>query len=68
VGDYRWWKAACQDLDGKVAGIRWYQDAKVISSGLTIRVKKSDLTGTWRFEATDDAGGMYHETLNAPTP
>ena len=68
VGDYRWWKAACQDLDGKVAGIRWYQDAKVISSGLTIRVKKSDLTGTWRFEAADDAGGMYRETLNAPTP
>lgn len=66
VGDYRWWKAACQDSDGRVASLRWYQDAKVISSGLTIRVKKSDLTGTWRFEAVDDAGGAYRETLIGP--
>ncbi|MFA5110828.1 MAG: Ig-like domain-containing protein [Desulfobaccales bacterium] len=63
AGDYRWWKAACQDSDGRVAGYRWYQDDKLISSGQSIRAKKSDLIGTWRFEALDDAGGAYRETL-----
>jgi hypothetical protein len=63
AGDYRWWKAACQDTDGRVAGYRWYQDDKLISSGQSIRVKKSDLTGTLRFEATDDAQGTYSENL-----
>jgi hypothetical protein len=63
AGDYRWWKAACQDTDGRVAGYRWYQDDKLISSGQSIRVKKSDLTGTLRFEAIDDAQGTYSESL-----
>ncbi|MHB9072002.1 MAG: Ig-like domain-containing protein [Desulfobaccales bacterium] len=62
-GDYRWWKAACQDSDGRVVALRWYQDDKVISSGQSIRVKKSDLTGTLRFEAHDDAGGTYRTVL-----
>ncbi len=63
AGDYHWWKAACQDTDGRVTGYRWYQDEKLISSGQSIRVKKSDLTGTLRFEAIDDAQGTYKETL-----
>jgi hypothetical protein len=63
AGDYKWWKAACQDTDGRVAGYRWYQDDKLISSGQCIRVKKSDLTGTLRFEAIDDAQGTYSEIL-----
>ena len=66
AGDYRWWKAACQDSDGRVAGYRWYQDDKLISSGQSIRVKKSDLTGTLRFEAIDDAQGTYSEILFLP--
>jgi hypothetical protein len=63
VGDYKWWKAACTDADGRVAGYRWYQDDKLISSGQAIRVKKTDLSGAYRFEALDDAQGKYCEPL-----
>jgi large repetitive protein len=66
AGDYRWYKASCQDPDGRVSALRWYQDDKLISSGQAIRAKKSEITGTLRFEAIDDAGGVYREMLVAP--
>jgi len=63
AGDYRWYKAACTDPDGRIAAWRWYLDDQLISSGRSIRPKIEDITGTLRFEAVDDAGGVYRQNL-----
>jgi len=64
TGDYLWYQAGCTDADGRVVSWRWYLDETLICSGKTIRRKTSELTGTLRFEAADDAGGIYSEVLS----
>jgi hypothetical protein len=62
-GDYTWYMANCSDIDGRIASRRWYLDDKSISSGQTIRRSQNDPVGVLRFEAYDDAGAAYRETL-----
>ncbi|MBW1952082.1 MAG: DUF4165 domain-containing protein [Deltaproteobacteria bacterium] len=63
-GGYLWYQAQCYDSDGRVIARRWYLDDRLISSGSSIRRGPGDLEGKLRFEAVDDAGGVYREALN----
>ncbi|MEW6657355.1 MAG: Ig-like domain-containing protein [Thermodesulfobacteriota bacterium] len=65
TSDARWFNAACKDPDGRVVSTRWLLDEQQLSLATTVQIKRGT-NGVLRFEAEDDAGGKYNETLNTP--
>lgn len=61
---YIYLAADCSDPDGKVVMYRWYRDGRVVGCSNRLTVSRSDVNAPFRFEAVDDNGARYQETLN----
>lgn len=63
TADSRWFNAICKDPDGRIVATRWFLNDQQISLGQTVRFQHGT-PGALRFEAEDDAGAKYNESLN----
>jgi hypothetical protein len=65
TADARWFNASCKDPDGRVVATKWFLGEQQISLGQTVRFQRGT-SGVLRFEAVDDGGAKYQETLATP--
>ena len=60
-------EAACSDPDGRITSYRWYHNNRLLSCGNRLTLSKADAAASVYFEALDDNGAKYQETINANT-
>jgi len=61
---YVYLTAACRDPDGNVAAYRWYRNGRVVSFSNRVTLSLADAGGYLEFEALDNGGAKYQETVN----
>lgn len=61
---YVYLEAACSDPDGKIAAYRWYRNGRVVGCSNRLTQSLADAAQAVSFEAIDNNGAKYQETIS----
>jgi len=64
---YVYREAACTDPDGRITAYRWYRNGRVVGCSNRLTQSLADAAEPVVFEAIDNNGAKYQETINGNT-